>query len=167
MVRISYSLHQSPFGELIMASTEVGVCYISFFDTKDAALADLERHFPGALLELQVVKLHEDLLGEWFKHGFIASPEVFDLQGTEFQRAVWSRLLQLQPGERSTYGDIATAIGRPKAYRAVGTAIGRNLVALLIPCHRITQRSGKIGGYRWGIPRKDALLSWESQTFNS
>jgi AraC family transcriptional regulator of adaptative response/methylated-DNA-[protein]-cysteine methyltransferase len=84
------------------------------------------------------------------------------VRGTNFQVKVWRALLQIPVGSVATYEDIATAIGSPNAVRAVGTAIGRNPVAFLIPCHRVIRTTGALGGYRWGLPRKRAMLAWES-----
>ena len=92
--------------------------------------------------------------------------EQFDVQGTVFQRQVWQALLELPSGSTTTYQVIADAIGRPKAVRAVANAIGANPIAWLIPCHRVVRSDGGLGGYRWGVQRKSAMLEWEHQQHN-
>ncbi|WP_338438811.1 MGMT family protein [Synechococcus elongatus] len=98
-------------------------------------------------------------------HQETVDPDLFRLHvyGTAFQQKVWRSLLQIPRGSRTTYRDLATAIGKPSAARAVGNAVGKNPIAYLIPCHRVVRQSGELGGYRWGCDRKQQLLAWEAQ----
>jgi AraC family transcriptional regulator of adaptative response/methylated-DNA-[protein]-cysteine methyltransferase len=87
------------------------------------------------------------------------------VRGTNFQTQVWRALLEIPPGTLTSYATVAAAIGKPRAVRAVGTAIGANPVAFLIPCHRVIRQTGELGGYRWGLPRKQAMYAWEAARF--
>lgn len=165
-LNINYRFAFSPFGKLIVASTTKGVCYIAFEDNEGKAFQDLQSKFPNA-----VFNYHEDELQEhalyFFQNDWSTLSEVkLHLKGTDFQLKVWESLLKIPMGKLTTYGNIAEQIGNPKASRAVGTAIGSNPVAFLIPCHRIIQSSGITGGYMWGPIRKTAIIGWESAQIN-
>ncbi|HET8737263.1 MAG TPA: methylated-DNA--[protein]-cysteine S-methyltransferase [Pricia sp.] len=159
---VKYSFAESPFGNLIVASTPKGVCYMAFNDDETNALNDLKQKFPNATFERKLDVIQQNALfifqNDWSKLSEIK----LHLRGTDFQLKVWETLLKIPSGQLSTYGHIAGQIGNPNASRAVGTAIGNNPVAFLIPCHRVIQSTGKIGGYMWGNTRKTAIIGWES-----
>jgi AraC family transcriptional regulator of adaptative response/methylated-DNA-[protein]-cysteine methyltransferase len=172
-VRIAYGFHATPFGTALVAATARGLCGLSFLEgeagplsaeSHEAALEDLARRWPqGELVEDAAATV------PYVTRIFAApgSPEAeaplpILLKGTPFQIQVWKALLRVNRGDCATYGDIAKDIGRPKAVRAVGTALGENPIAFLIPCHRIIRGTGAVGDYRWGVPRKRAILVWEA-----
>lgn len=159
---INYSLAESPFGQLLVASTPKGVCKMIFEENEEKAIEDLKSDFPNATLHQKLDLFQQNALfifqNDWSRLGEIK----LHLKGTEFQLKVWEALLQIPMGKLSTYGNIADQIGKPNASRAVGTAIGSNPVAFLIPCHRVIQSTGHLGGYMWGPVRKTAIIGWES-----
>lgn len=159
---VNYSFAESPFGNLIVASTQKGVCYMAFNDDEANALNDLKQKFPNAIFQRKLDLIQQNALfifqNDWSKLSEIK----LHLKGTDFQLKVWETLLKIPMGQLSTYGNIAEQIGNANASRAVGTAIGSNPVAFLIPCHRVIQSSGNIGGYMWGNTRKTAIIGWES-----
>lgn len=159
---INYSFAESPFGNLIVASTLKGVCYMAFNDHETSALHDLNQKFPNATFKRKLDLIQQNALFI-FQNDWSKLPEIkLHLKGTDFQLKIWETLLKVPMGKLSTYGNIAEQIGNPNASRAVGSAIGSNPVAFLIPCHRIIQSSGNIGGYMWGNTRKTAIIGWES-----
>lgn len=159
---INYSYSESPFGKLIVASTQKGLCYMAFEPDKDQALTNLRLKFPNATFRQQVDPIQQNAL-LIFRNDWNKLPEIkVHLKGTAFQLKVWETLLKIPMGRLSTYGNIATQIGKPKASRAVGSAIGSNPIAFLIPCHRVIQSSGNYGGYMWGATRKTAIIGWEN-----
>ncbi|WP_300665409.1 methylated-DNA--[protein]-cysteine S-methyltransferase [Fluviicola sp.] len=158
---INYSFAESPFGSVIVASTDKGVCYMAFENNEEAALEQLKSKFPNAGFQrkLDIIQQHALFI---FQNDWKKLPEIkLHLKGTDFQLKVWETLLKIPMGQLSTYGNIAEQIGNPNASRAVGTAIGSNPVAFLIPCHRVIQSSGDMGGYMWGTTRKTAIIGWE------
>ena len=161
---IAWGFHPTPFGECLLGMTARGICHLSFVVSgRRAALADLRRRWPRA-------DLHEDqaLAAQTAGRAFARSPRgrlSLHLAGTNFQMKVWEALLRIPPGAAATYGEIARRIGRPSAARAVARAVGANPVAWLIPCHRVLRSIGTIGGYRWGVERKRAMLGWEAARF--
>lgn len=161
-LNINYSFSESPFGEIMTASTGKGVCYMAFAENKENALRDLVNKFPNASFFEKQDEFQQNALSiftkDWSELGAIK----LHLKGTDFQLKVWESLLTIPMGKLSTYGNLAKEIGSPKASRAVGTAIGSNPVAFLIPCHRVIQSTGKIGGYMWGSDRKQMMIGWES-----
>ena len=159
---INYSFAESPFGNLIVASTPKGVCYMAFNDDETNALNDLKHKFPNATFQRKLDLIQQNALFI-FQNDWSKLPEIkLHLKGTELQLKVWETLLKIPMGKLSTYGNIAENIGNANASRAVGTAIGRHPVAFLIPCHRVIQSSGNIGSYMWGNTRKTAIIGWES-----
>lgn len=164
---INYSFAESPFGSLIVASTLKGVCYMSFEDNEEKALSDLKSKFPNATFQRKLDLFQQNALfifqNDWSKLGEIK----LHLKGTDFQLKIWESLLKIPMGKLSTYGAIAESIGNSNASRAVGTAIGSNPVAFLIPCHRVIQSSGTFGGYMWGTTRKTAIIGWEGAKTHS
>ena len=159
---INYCFAESPFGKMIVASTSKGVCHMFFEDNEVRALADLEKRFPNAVYHQITDRFQQDALFIFQEDWKQLNQIKLHLAGTPFQIKVWESLLKIPMGGLSTYGDIAQSIERPKAARAVGTAIGSNPVAFLIPCHRVIQGSGNIGGYMWGPTRKSAIIGWEA-----
>ena len=164
---INYSFCDSPFGILIIASTSKGVCYMAFEDDKAKAINNLISRFPNAGFQQASVLLQQNAILGFQKDRKPVPGLKLHLKGTDFQLKVWECLLKIPMGGLSTYGDIAKTIGNPDASRAVGTAIGSNPVAFLIPCHRVIQSTGKIGGYRWGSTRKAAIIEWEREKSES
>ncbi|WP_313385191.1 methylated-DNA--[protein]-cysteine S-methyltransferase [Chishuiella sp.] len=164
---IHYNFYQSPFGKIIIASTPKGICYIAFNDDKIQALFHLKEKFPQATFLQKADTIHKQAL-HIFLNDWSKLPEIkLHLKGTDFQLKVWEALLKIPLGQLSTYGNIANKIGSPNASRAVGTAIGNNPIAFLIPCHRIIQSSGNTGGYMWGNTRKTAIIGWEASKINN
>lgn len=161
-LQINYSFAESPFGNILIASTPKGICYMAFFEDEQKAIADLKAYFPKAHYR-QMTDLPQQNAMYIFTHDWNKLNEVkLHLKGTDFQLKVWEVLLKIPMGELCTYGKIANEIDSPKASRAVGTAIGSNPVSFLIPCHRVIQATGAIGGYMWGPVRKKAIIGWEA-----
>ena len=164
---INYSFAESPFGSLIVASTTKGVCYMAFEDDQEKAFDHLIRKFPNAAFARKLDINQQNALfifqNDWGKLSQIK----LHLKGTAFQLKVWESLLKIPMGRLSSYGAIAERIGFPGASRAVGTAIGSNPIAFLIPCHRVIQSSGTLGGYMWGNTRKTAIIGWEGARINA
>jgi AraC family transcriptional regulator of adaptative response/methylated-DNA-[protein]-cysteine methyltransferase len=161
---IWYGFHESPFGEVLLAMTERGICHLGFVVSGDraAALAALTAAWPGAG-RVAAAQVTEPVARRAFARpsGAGAQPIKIFVGGTNFQLQVWRALLRVPEGALLSYGALAARLGRPTAHRAVATAVGRNPVAYLIPCHRILRSSGALGGYRWGLPRKRAILARE------
>lgn len=162
---INYSFGESPFGKVIIASTQKGVSYLAFFEDDKKAFAELKCRFPNATYNKTVAVIQQNALLV-FQHDLRPNQIKLHLNGTPFQLNVWETLLKIPMGYLSTYGAIAEEMGMPKASRAVGSAIGRNPVAYIIPCHRVIQSSGNIGGYMWGSTRKSAIIDWEADKIN-
>ncbi|KQS93077.1 methylated-DNA--[protein]-cysteine S-methyltransferase [Chryseobacterium sp. Leaf394] len=161
-LKINYSFSESLFGNVISASTEKGVCYIAFENDREKALSDLKLRFPNAAFSKKQDDFQKNALSIFNKDWGNLETVKLHLKGTDFQLKVWESLLKIPMGKLSTYGSLAQEVGNPNASRAVGTAIGSNPVAFLIPCHRVIQSSGKIGGYMWGSDRKQLMIGWES-----
>jgi AraC family transcriptional regulator, regulatory protein of adaptative response / methylated-DNA-[protein]-cysteine methyltransferase len=159
---INYRFVDSCFGQLIVASTDKGICHLFFEDDEQQALVTLKSRFPQATYRQADDQFQQDALSIFQKDWRQLTPIKLHLNGTPFQLKVWESLLTIPEGRLTTYGTLAEKIDSPKACRAVGSAIGANPIAFLIPCHRVIQSSGKLGGYRWGTTRKSALLGWEA-----
>lgn len=159
---IHFQFYPSPFGRILVASTEKGICFMAFADDEPQSLAKLKSHFPNADFKAESNPMQENALAI-FKQNWQEIPKIkLHLKGTDFQLKVWEALLKIPQGKLSTYGEIAQQIENPNASRAVGTAIGSNPIAYLIPCHRVIQSSGGFGGYMWGPTRKTAIIGWEA-----
>lgn len=163
--RMGYAITDSPLGRLMVAATEQGVCFLSLGE--DAHLvAELRREYP-----LAEIAADEIVLGEWvatvvaYLEGAIPHPNLpLDVQGTAFQRRVWQELMQIPAGVTRTYSELAERIsGKASARRAVARGCATNPVSLIIPCHRVIRGDGGLGGYRWGLDRKRALLAAERE----
>ena len=163
---ISYGFAESPFGRCLLGECPRGICHLAFVESDNgrAELVGFQGLWPHATLQ------HDDagacrLAGEVFaRPGHAREQRALRayVRGTAFQVQVWRALLQVRPGTLVSYGQLAAALGRPAAARAVGTAMGRNPLAFFIPCHRVIRETGVFGEYRWGRERKRAMVAWES-----
>lgn len=164
---INYSYADSLFGLILVASTHKGICYMGFSDDKQIAFSELEKRFPKASFIQQTDEIQQNALQIYTQDWSKINKIKLHLKGTEFQLKVWEALLKIPTGNLATYGNIANHIQKPKASRAVGTAIGNNPIAYLIPCHRVIQSTGIFGGYMWGTTRKTAIIGWEASKKNA
>jgi len=165
-VLIEYGVGVTPFGQAFVGITERGICSIEFVDGKvEKHLKHLVSMWPKAELRENTKRISRTLDQLFSQAADAKQPVPVLVRGTNFQVNVWKALLRIPPGEMTSYGQVANAIGSPRAARAVGSAIGSNPVACLIPCHRVIQQSGALGDYHWGSVRKHALLAWESAQF--
>jgi AraC family transcriptional regulator of adaptative response/methylated-DNA-[protein]-cysteine methyltransferase len=177
---INFGFAESPFGKCLIAESPRGICHLSFIENEKRARAELQKDWPqakfkradsaAAQLAARIFTLrerqspHPNPLPAWAGRGSqTAQPALRAfVRGTPFQVRVWRALLQVRPGMLTSYGRLAGAIDRPAAARAVGTAVGQNPLAYLIPCHRVIRETGVIGDYHWGSIRKRAIIAWES-----
>ena len=161
-LQIQYSFAETTFGDIIIASTGKGICYLAFVDEEKKGIENLRKFFPNAGLVQKTDLMQQEALrfftGDWADLKKVK----LHLKGTPFQLKVWQSLLQIPFGGMSTYASIAENIQNPKASRAVGTAIASNPIAYLIPCHRVIKSTGLMGDYHWGANRKSAILGWEA-----
>jgi AraC family transcriptional regulator of adaptative response/methylated-DNA-[protein]-cysteine methyltransferase len=164
-LRIAYGYHQTPFGECLLAVTDRGICNLLFVGEGERreAINAVAANWSGARLVEDAAQT-QPYTDQLFAAAESTERPSFHLlfKGTNFQVQVWQALLQIPPGTAVTYGDVAKLAGRETAVRAVGSAIGRNPIAYLIPCHRVIRQTGGFGEYRWGAPRKKAILGWEA-----
>ena len=158
---IRYHNYETLFGNIIIGSTASGICYTAFEDNDNSALGRLFRMFPQAEFLNEADRLHESAR-DIFDLSTKPAQLKLHLKASPFQLKVWEALLQIPAGNLTTYGKLARQLGNPNASRAVGTAIGDNPVAFIIPCHRVIQGSGMLGGYHWGLSRKAAMIGWEA-----
>ncbi|MDR3118610.1 MAG: methylated-DNA--[protein]-cysteine S-methyltransferase [Mediterranea sp.] len=158
---INYCFTDSPFGTALLASTPKGLCYIAFVDDETHVLNILKSIFPKARYTNTTDRIQQDVLSLFTKDRPAPEEIKLHVKGTTFQLSVWEALLKIPMGSLTTYGNIAQYIGNPKASRPVGTAIGQNPVSLLVPCHRVIQSTGILGGYMWGPSRKKVMIGWE------
>lgn len=161
-LKINYSFAETPFGDIIIASTPKGICQLAFVKDERSGIGNLQYFFPNARLLQKTDMIQQDALrfftGDWSDLQKVK----LHLKGTAFQLKVWQSLLKIPFGNISTYASIAANVKSPGASRAVGSAIGSNPVAFLIPCHRVIRSSGIFGEYHWGSERKTAILGWEA-----
>ncbi|MFN7184140.1 MAG: bifunctional DNA-binding transcriptional regulator/O6-methylguanine-DNA methyltransferase Ada [Thermomonas haemolytica] len=162
--RIRFALGQCTLGALLVARSERGLCAIALGDDPEALLRELQDRFPRAELVGGDAEFER-----WMAQvvGFVEAPAIglalpLDIRGTAFQQRVWQALRAIPPGRTASYAEIATAIGRPQAVRAVAAACAANPLAVAIPCHRVVRSDGGLSGYRWGVARKRALLAREA-----
>lgn len=164
---LRYGWHETPFGDCLLMCTDRGICGMAFAEhhEREAARESLLAGWRNAAVE------HDpEQTGEWARRVFQSGPAAADspsvpvlLRGTPFQIKVWEALLRIPEGDVTSYGELAQDLGYARtASRAVGTAVGANAIAYLIPCHRVIRGSGALGGYRWGLRRKVAMLGWEA-----
>ncbi|MEM8611971.1 MAG: methylated-DNA--[protein]-cysteine S-methyltransferase [Cyanobacteria bacterium P01_H01_bin.105] len=169
-LQIRYGIHGTPFGACLIATTDRGICTLHFLDGADETIVQqqLQTEWPHADISADqqgsrdVYELISRCWDSRNAQDCRRSPLVLHVKGTNFQIQVWQALLQIPFGGLTTYQGLASSIGKPTAARAIGNAVGRNPVGYLIPCHRVIRGSGEIGGYRWGLDRKTALLGWEA-----
>jgi AraC family transcriptional regulator of adaptative response/methylated-DNA-[protein]-cysteine methyltransferase len=164
--QVTFGFHVSPFGQCIIAENSRGICYLAFLDgdSRGQAEAELRNSWRRAAFT------RDDSRAALLTSGIFrpSSPDTATaplrafIRGTSFQVRVWNALLRVPPGSLTTYGRIAVSIGQRSAARAVGSAVGSNTLAYLIPCHRVIRETGAIGDYRWGTLRKRAILAWEN-----
>lgn len=166
-LEIAYGFHWSPFGEALLLVTDRGVAGLGFVDedagqTREEALADMKRRWPLATYTEQPDKTLP-YVAQIFDPGAWSAdrPVRLVLIGTDFEVRVWEALLRIPMGRAVSYTDIARHIGNPTASRAVGSAVGRNPISFVVPCHRVLRGDGSLGGYHWGLTRKRALIGWE------
>jgi len=162
-VTIQYGIHLTPFGKCLIGLTERGVCHLSFVQGSEGdAIDNLVRGWKEARM-VEDYRATAALVGPIFGLRFDTriKPLTLHLRGTNFQLKVWEALLNIPAGAVTTYGGLAERIGQPAASRAVGTAVGHNPIAVLIPCHRVIRKAGEFGNYRYGTLRKKALLARE------
>lgn len=167
-MNISYGVHATPLGEMLIAQTVLGVCWAAFVMDEDRqhSIGRMKAQWPNAVFsedQISTARTMDHILSIWRGNG--KGKVKLDLHGTNFQIQVWRALLKIPAGATVHYGSIAAALGEEKASRAVGTAIGRNPVALLIPCHRVIQKSGIVENYAWGTSRKKMLLAIETNGY--
>lgn len=164
-LEIVYGCHRTPFGDCLLAATARGICGLHFLDDGawPAAVEELHRQWPAATLR-EDTQATASLIARIFAPdpAGVKLPLSLLVKGTNFQVKVWSALLCIPSGAVCTYADVARAIGRPSAARAVGSALAANPIAYLIPCHRVIRAGGLVKEYRWGAIRKKALLGWEA-----
>lgn len=159
---IYYSFAKTPFGNILLASTTRGICYMAFAEDEKTAFQLLKEKFPRAAFKLLTDRAQQNAL-YFFTQDWTKLEQIkLHLKGTPFQLKVWETLLKIPMGQLSTYGNIARQVKSPKASRAVGSAIGENPIAFLIPCHRVIQSTGLFGQYMWGANRKAAIIGWEA-----
>ncbi|MEO0937680.1 MAG: bifunctional helix-turn-helix domain-containing protein/methylated-DNA--[protein]-cysteine S-methyltransferase [Pseudomonadota bacterium] len=163
-LRIFWGWFDSPFGPALVMGTERGLCGLAFSAETgtEAAMTDLTGRWPKAAYVEDPMMLRPWVMAAFGAQNDTLEPAPLYLIGAPFQIKVWEALLQIPSGHVTTYSEIAQSIGNPRAVRAVGTAVGRNPVSWLIPCHRALRKSGALGGYHWGLPVKRALLAYES-----
>ncbi|MFM5733499.1 bifunctional transcriptional activator/DNA repair enzyme AdaA [Aeromonas hydrophila] len=164
---IEHGVHDTPFGQAFVALTPRGICNFSFLDDQapQTPLAALAQSWPEAELR-EAPSRTQGVIHTMFDSSKKADrPISLHVSGTNFQISVWRALLQIPPAKVVSYAQVASAVGNPKAARAVGLAVGANPVALMIPCHRVIQQNGKLGGYHWGETRKQAIHTWEAARY--
>lgn len=161
--RISYTIVDCALGRLLIAATELGVCYVAFGDSDSEIEGHLHREYPAA-----EIRRDESSIRDWtqalLEHLDGNQPCLdvpIDITGTEFQRRVWEALASIPYGSTRSYSEVAQSVGQPHAVRAVGRACGANPVSIVVPCHRVVRKDGGLGGYGWGLERKRALLERE------
>jgi AraC family transcriptional regulator of adaptative response/methylated-DNA-[protein]-cysteine methyltransferase len=164
-ISIRYGFHPCPFGTVLLMMTNQGICGLAFADEgqEAASFLDMRSRWPDA-------QFVEDVAATAGPVARIFNPEKWRAEqplrivfiGTDFETKVWQTLLRVPMGRATTYSDIAGHLGNPKASRAVGTAVGRNPISFVVPCHRVLGKSGGLCGYHWGLTRKQAILGWEA-----
>lgn len=164
---INYSFAESPFGNIMVASTSKGICLLAFFEEEQQAFETLQSQFPNALFKQKLDLIQQNALFIFTQDWQKIQQVKLHLKGTAFQLKVWETLLKIPMGQLATYGTMAKHIDNPNASRAAGTAIGSNPVAFLIPCHRVIHSTGIFGGYKWGATRKTAIIGWEAAKVNN
>lgn len=165
-ITILYGFHSSPFGDALLMVTARGLAGLAFADGPEerrAVLADMTRRWPKAAY-MEDDAATDAYAAQIFNTPYwqAEAPLKIVLMGSEFDVSVWQALLAIPRGAAVTYGDLAQLLGKPKAARAVGSAVGRNPISFVVPCHRVLRKSGALGGYHWGLARKRAIIGWEA-----
>ncbi|MFY0614900.1 MAG: bifunctional helix-turn-helix domain-containing protein/methylated-DNA--[protein]-cysteine S-methyltransferase [Hyphomicrobiaceae bacterium] len=167
-IAISYGFHSSPFGEALVMATDRGIAGLAFVNedigqTRQEALSDMTRRWPNAdyLEQPEATAAHAQQVFDP-RRWSAEQPVRLVMIGTDFEVRVWETLLKIPMGKAVSYTDIARHIGKPQASRAVGSAVGRNPISFVVPCHRVLRADGSLGGYHWGLTRKRALIGWET-----
>lgn len=164
-VLIRYGIQASPFGSCLLGITERGICWLSFFGIEgpDRSLEEMAKQWPGAEYK-EDRSITVGYMDKIFKNRSSDDQKNLGLyiRGTNFQIKVWEALLKLPPGKLVSYKFLAESLKKPQAVRAIASAVGKNPVSFLIPCHRVLRKSGNIAGYRWGTTRKKAIITWEA-----
>lgn len=169
ITEVTYGIHDTELGSIVIGQTDKGLCWLGFMVSKEEGaykgdgLSRMKAYFSEAAFVEDRAKTFDMLsrvFEAWETDALKSIP--LDLKGTDFQLAVWHALLNIPQGKTLSYGDIANDMGKPKASRAVGTAIGENPVSLIVPCHRVIQKSGALGNYGWGLDLKRRLLEIEA-----
>lgn len=160
---IAYGYHPSPFGVALVMVTSAGLCGLAFADQgeENQAYVDMASRWPYAQYTEDSAQT-APYAAQAFAAQSLNAPLRITMIGTDFEISVWETLLHIPAGKALTYGDIAKHIGKPKAARAVGAAVGKNPIAFVVPCHRVIGKSGSLTGYHWGLTRKRAILGWEA-----
>ncbi|MFA7615670.1 MAG: methylated-DNA--[protein]-cysteine S-methyltransferase [Weeksellaceae bacterium] len=158
--KIYYEFYDSPFDEIIVASTSKGVCYMAFDKNHEEAFSNMKSRFYNSEFVQKKTEFQTAAMSIFDLKN--SKPIKLHMKGTEFQLAVWIQLLKIPIGKLVSYHMIADDLKMPTASRAIGTAIGRNPIAYIVPCHRVIQSGGNFGGYMWGNTRKMAITAWES-----
>lgn len=167
-LNINYSFAETPFGAILVASTYKGICYMAFTDEgKDLALQKLKSNFPNAHYHQLSDQIQQNALFIFTQDWSRLNEIKLHLKGTPFQIKVWETLLKIPMGGLTTYAGIASKLDNPQASRAVGSAVGNNPVAFLIPCHRVIKANGEFGEYHWGSTRKNAMIGWEASKLSA
>ena len=176
---LKYGFHHSPFGEALAVLTDRGLAGLGWVDDKESAgtaatsgkpeggregaFADMRRRWPKAQFVEDKALAAKSITSIFQSSGWsVDSPLKVVLLGSDFEVRVWSALLKIPMGCATTYGDVASHIGKPSAARAVGAAVGRNPISFVVPCHRVLGKTGALTGYHWGLTRKQAILGWEA-----
>lgn len=161
-ISVAYSYATTPWGDILVASTTQGICFLAFRTSFRNELDELKQLFPNALFEERKEIIHEQAIRALSGLNTEDLPQlILHIKGTDFQLKVWNELLNIPSGNVVSYLDIARFLGDSNASRAVGTAVGKNPVSILIPCHRVLRKDGGLGGYHWGLDRKESLLRHE------
>lgn len=169
MEEITYGIHDTRLGQVVIAQSSCGVCWLGFMVSKEdgAYKGDgfkrMKEYFPHSKFvrdDSQTKDMMTTIMQAWDQDTL--EELQLDLRGTEFQKSVWKALLNIPKGHVISYGDVANDIGKPKASRAVGSAVGENPVSLIVPCHRVVQKSGALGNYGWGTGLKKKILEEEN-----
>ncbi|HUE95247.1 MAG TPA: methylated-DNA--[protein]-cysteine S-methyltransferase, partial [Longimicrobiaceae bacterium] len=162
-LEIAWGVHPTPFGQCLVGTTARGICELAFVEPDELPdrLAEMKGRWPAAVFRQDPHAMERPIRAIFAGEHDASVPITVLLRGTNFQLQVWRALLEIPPGEVTTYGEVARSIGAPRSARAVGTAIGANKIAFLIPCHRVIRGTSAFGKYRWGASRKRAILAWE------
>lgn len=162
---IRYAQGDSSLGGIVAAISARGLALLAFADGRDDLLEGLRTRFPEADLVEDAAALQEALarLARLIEHPDTRLDLPLDLRGTEFERRVWNALREIPPGQTVSYGDVAVRIGSPREAREVAEACAGNMLAVVVPCHRVVKKDGRISGYRWGVKRRRALIAREQQ----